>query len=130
METERTHAGLPDARPEIPPEGPAPKSKTLINISKRTFIQVTALLLGLMILAIVLTYLIPKGSFGELPDGSPDYSVYTVREDIRGISPVKGIFAGIDLCRSVIGAVIHGNLRTNNLSCQQVISRDRHTEDH
>ena len=48
------------------------RNATLINISKKTFIQVTCLLLGLMILAIVLTYVIPKGEFGTLADGSPD----------------------------------------------------------
>jgi len=69
--------------------------KPLINISRNTFIQVTLLLVCLMILAIVLTYVIPKGSFGTLEDGSTDYSVYTVRDDIKGINILKGIFAPV-----------------------------------
>ncbi|MBO7408103.1 MAG: hypothetical protein J6V14_10790, partial [Clostridia bacterium] len=69
------------------------RNATLINISKKTFIQVTCLLLGLMILAIVLTYVIPKGEFGTLADGSPDYSAYIPRDDIKGVNIVKGIFA-------------------------------------
>ncbi|MBQ2306665.1 MAG: hypothetical protein II184_04040, partial [Clostridia bacterium] len=69
------------------------RGATLINISKKTFIQVTCLLLGLMVLAIVLTYVIPKGEFGTLPDGSPDYSAYIPRGDIKGVNIAKGIFA-------------------------------------
>ena len=69
------------------------RGATLINISKKTFIQVTCLLLGLMVLAIVLTYVIPKGEFGTLADGSPDYSAYIPRGDIKGVNIAKGIFA-------------------------------------
>ena len=68
-------------------------NKTLINISKKTFIQVTALLLGLLIAAIALTYVIPAGSFGEKADGSIDYSIYYGLDDNRGIALWKGILA-------------------------------------
>ena len=67
--------------------------KALINISKKTFIQVTVLLLCLMITAIVLTYVIPKGEFGKTAAGETDYSVYVRSEDQSGINILKGIFA-------------------------------------
>ena len=48
----------------------------LIDLPKKTVVQVTALLVSIMLVSIVLTYIIPGGQFGTLPDGSPDYSVY------------------------------------------------------
>ncbi len=71
------------------------KNKTLINISKKTFIQVTALLLALLVFSIVLTYVIPAGRFGTNPDGTVDYSVYEKAEGVRGIPLWKGILAPI-----------------------------------
>ena len=47
------------------------KASTLINISVKTFIQVTVLLLCLTALAIALTYIVPKGSFATLLTGVP-----------------------------------------------------------
>lgn len=60
-----------------------PKKK-LINISEKTFFQVAALLAALMLLAILMTCLLPKGEFGTLPDGSPDYLSYQRRDDLGG----------------------------------------------
>ena len=57
------------------------KKKTLINISKKTFISVSALLLGLLFFSIILTYLIPKGDFGVLPDGGVNYLEYIPRSN-------------------------------------------------
>ena len=71
------------------------KNKTLINISKKTFIQVTALLLALLVVSIVLTYVIPAGRFGTNPDGTVDYSVYEKVEGVRGIPLWKGILAPV-----------------------------------
>ena len=71
------------------------KKKALIDISKKTFIQVTALLLGLLIVAIVLTYVIPAGSFGVKADGSVDYSVYQQADGANGIAIWKGILAPV-----------------------------------
>lgn len=68
---------------------------TLINIPKRSFIEVTLLLLFLMTLSIVLTYIVPRGEFGVLPDGSTDYTNYIHRDDLSGIPLVKGIFAPV-----------------------------------
>ena len=71
------------------------KKKTLINISKKTFIQVTGLLVSLLIFSIILTYIVPKGTFGTLPDGSTDYLTYIPRSDVKGINLVRGIFAPV-----------------------------------
>ncbi|MBQ3417247.1 MAG: hypothetical protein IJH32_05380 [Ruminococcus sp.] len=71
------------------------KEKSLINISRKTFIQVTALLLGLLILSIVLTYIIPAGSFGVSADGSLDYSVFEYLEGVKGIEIWKGVLAPV-----------------------------------
>ncbi len=65
----------------------------LIDLSKKTVIQITALLATFMIVSIVLTYIIPGGEFGTLPDGSPDYTVYIRRDDFSGVPILKGIFA-------------------------------------
>lgn len=71
------------------------KKKALIDISKKTFIQVTALLLGLLIVAIVLTYVIPGGSFGTHADGSVDYSTYHALKGSGGIELWKGVLAPV-----------------------------------
>ena len=68
--------------------------KALINVSKKTFIQVTLLLIALMIAAIVMTYVIPGGEFGKLEDGGVDYLDYK-QTDGSGINILKGIFAPI-----------------------------------
>ena len=69
------------------------KEKALIDISLKTFIQVAVLLVVLAATAIVLTYVIPAGRFGTLPDGGTDYSVYERIEGSQGISIWKGILA-------------------------------------
>ncbi len=69
--------------------------RTLINISKKTFIEVAVLLAVLLIGAIVLTYVLPKGEFGLLPDGTPDYLRYIRRDDLGGIPIWQGILAPV-----------------------------------
>ena len=71
------------------------KKKTLINISRKTFFQVTSLLVSLLFFSIILTYVVPKGTFGTLTDGSTDYLTYIPRSDIKGIGLLKGIFAPV-----------------------------------
>ncbi|MBQ3830734.1 MAG: hypothetical protein II813_07455 [Spirochaetales bacterium] len=71
------------------------KRKTLINISRKTFIQVTALLLGLLVFSIVLTYVVPKGKFGTLPSGEVNYLEYIPIDDAGGISVIRGILAPV-----------------------------------
>ena len=67
----------------------------LISINTRTFLQVTALLFALLIAAVVLTYLIPRGNFGILPDGSADYLTYIPRPDLGGIPILRGLLAPV-----------------------------------
>ncbi len=71
------------------------EKKALISISQKTFFQVVALLLGLVVVAIILTYIVPRGSFGVLPDGSPDYLDYTRRNDLSGIPVWQGLLAPV-----------------------------------
>ena len=71
------------------------KKRNLINISTKTFIGVIILLAVLIAVSIVLTYVVPKGYFGTLPDGSTDYSSYTVSEDQSGIPLLQGILAPV-----------------------------------
>ena len=73
----------------------ADRNTVLLNISKKSFVQVTLLLLCLMILAIAMTYFVPKGEFGTLADGSVDYLDYRPRTDLGGISLIKGILAPV-----------------------------------
>ena len=68
---------------------------TLISISRKSFIQVTLLLLGLLALSILLTYLIPKGEFGMLPDEQINYLDYTRRDDLSGIPLWQGLLAPV-----------------------------------
>ena len=69
--------------------------KPLINIPKKAFLQVTALLFGLLVLSIVLTYLIPAGTFGTLENGEPDYLNYLPLPERGGIPVWKGLLAPI-----------------------------------
>ena len=71
------------------------KNRNLIDISTKTFVQVVLLLAALMLVAIVLTYLVPKGEFGVLADGSTDYLSYTRRGDIAGIPIWQGLLAPV-----------------------------------
>lgn len=71
------------------------KKKALLNISRKTFIEVTVLLAALLLVSIVLTYVVPRGSFGLLPDGQPDYLAYTRRNDLSGIPVWKGLLAPV-----------------------------------
>ena len=70
-------------------------NRTLINISKKTFVEVAVLLVVLLAASIVLTYLVPRGEFGALPDGSPDYLQYIRRDDLPGIPWYQGVFAPV-----------------------------------
>ncbi len=67
--------------------------KTLINISKKTFIEVTVLLCVLLIVSVILTYLVPKGEFGVLPGGETDYLAYRRLDRQSGIPLWQGLLA-------------------------------------
>lgn len=82
------------------------RTETLINLSTKTFIQVVVLLFVLMLAAIVLTYVIPKGAFGTSPDGTTDFSVYTPVEGAKGIPIWKGLLAPILVFGSANGLTL------------------------
>ena len=69
------------------------KNNKLINISKKTFIGVAILLFALMIVAIVLTYTLPKGQFGTFENGETDYTTFIDLGREGGINIFKGIFS-------------------------------------
>ncbi len=71
------------------------KKKTLVNLSIKTFIQVVTLLFVLMLAAIVLTYVVPKGEFGIKADGTTDYLDYRPIENAKGIPVWKGLLAPV-----------------------------------
>ena len=74
------------------------KERKLIDISTKTFISVLSLLFLLMVGAIILTYVLPKGEFNTMiVDGEEvvDYSSYNRIEDASGINIFKGIFSFI-----------------------------------
>ena len=73
----------------------AKKERTLISISEKSFIQVCCLLLGLLVISVILTYVVPKGAFGTLTDGSPDYLDYIRLDDKGGIPIWQGLLAPI-----------------------------------
>ena len=69
------------------------KNNKLINISKKTFIGVAILLFLLMAVAIVLTYVLPKGEFAVLENGETDYHTLIDLGKEGGINIFKGIFS-------------------------------------
>ena len=73
-------------------------NKKLINISTHTFIVALVMLASLMVFAIVLTYVIPRGEYSVIiQDGEEiiDYTSYHRLEGTSGINILKGIFAPI-----------------------------------
>ena len=69
------------------------KNNKLINISKKTFIGVAILLFLLMAVAIILTYVLPKGEFATLENGETDYNTLIDLGKEGGINIFKGIFS-------------------------------------
>ncbi|MBR0227856.1 MAG: hypothetical protein IJQ62_05845 [Clostridia bacterium] len=67
--------------------------KKLIDISQKTFLQVVLLLAGLMLLAILMTYIVPRGAFGVLPDGKADYTAYHEISGAGGIPLWQGLLS-------------------------------------
>ena len=97
--------------------------RSLVDLSTKTFIQVVALLFALMLVAIILTYVIPKGRFRVDADGCIDYLAY---EEIKGAGgipfssrdphlPVPG-FPGVEAAPVLVfsclpKAAIYGKMR-------------------
>ena len=67
----------------------------IINISKKTFINVLIILGTLMILTIILTYVVPKGAYNIDSNGNVLYDEYVSMPDVKGINIFKGIFSPI-----------------------------------
>jgi len=69
----------------------------VVNISKKTFLNVVILFSVLLVLSIVATYLIPRGMFslieGENGALVEDYNSYVALDGQSGINIFKGIFA-------------------------------------
>ena len=72
------------------------RERTLINISKKTFTHVMILLFALLVLSIVLTYVLPRGSFPRNPETEEitDYNGYKQTDD-SGIPLWKGLLAPV-----------------------------------
>ena len=62
---------------------------------RKNFISVLIILVSLLLISVVLTYVLPKGEFGILDDGNPDYSTVTILKDAGGIPLWKGILAPV-----------------------------------
>lgn len=83
------------------------KERTLINISKKTFVQVMLLLFALLVLSIVLTYVLPRGTFPRDPQTGEitDYNGY-MRTDDGGIPLWKGLLAPVLVLTSNIELIM------------------------
>lgn len=81
----------------------------VINISKKTFINVLIILFSLIIVSIGITYIVPKGTFEVINiDGEItfNYSKYIPLENESGINIFKGLFAPILILGSSDGLSI------------------------
>lgn len=67
----------------------------VVDISKKSFLSAVFVLLGFMIVATVLTFVLPKGKFAVGLDGTVDYTNYVTMPDAGGINVLKAIFAPI-----------------------------------
>ena len=70
-------------------------NKKLINISKHTFITALIMLVSLMVLAIVLTYVLPRGELQTQTVDGKEKLVYVPLEGVSGINIFKGIASPI-----------------------------------
>lgn len=82
--------------------------RTLISISKRTFIEVTILLSVLLIVSVIMTYVVPKGEFGLTDSGETNYLDYRLRADLGGIPLWRGLLAPVLVFFSSDGITLIG----------------------
>lgn len=75
------------------------KNNKIIDINKKSFINILIMLEVLVLIAIIITYLIPKGTFLTTIDQTgnvvTDYSKYIKLPDQKGINIFKGLFGFI-----------------------------------
>ena len=71
----------------------------IIDINKKSYIGIVCILASLIILAIAITYFVPKGQFGTTTDefGNiiTDFNNFIKFDEAKGINIFKGIFAPI-----------------------------------
>ena len=67
----------------------------VVDISKKSFLSAVFVLLGFMLVATVLTFVLPKGKFAVGVDGTIDYTNYVSMPDAGGINVLKAIFSPI-----------------------------------
>lgn len=69
----------------------------IIDINKKSFISIVGMLATLMITSIIITYIVPKGTFDtsidEFGNEIIDYTKYISLPDSKGINVIKGIFS-------------------------------------
>ena len=82
----------------------------VLNISKKSFVNVIIILLVLIVASIAITYIVPRGTFETIIDAEGntviDYSQYIPLVDASGINIFKGLFAPILLLGSKDGLSI------------------------
>ncbi len=75
------------------------KNNKIIDINKKSFINILIMLFSLIVVAIVITYVVPKGTFGtkinEYGEIITDYSNFIKLPDKSGINILKGLFGFI-----------------------------------
>ena len=75
------------------------KNNKIIDINKKSYIGILIMLASLIVISIIITYIIPKGTFGttinEFGEEVVDYSNYIKYTDKSGINILKGIFSPI-----------------------------------
>ena len=67
----------------------------VVDISKKSFLSAVLVLLGFMVVAAVLTFVLPKGKFAVGLDGTVDYNNYVSMPEAGGINVLKAIFSPI-----------------------------------
>ena len=71
----------------------------IIDINKKTYISILIMLASLIVLSIVITYVVPKGTFesyiNEFGEVIYDYTKYIKLPDQEGINIFKGLFSPI-----------------------------------
>ena len=70
------------------------KKQKIVDISTKSFLSAIAVLLFFLVLATVLTYVLPKGKFFVGENGETDYSKY-LAIDASGINIFKAIFSPV-----------------------------------
>lgn len=71
------------------------KKNKVVDISKKSFLTAVIVLLAFMVVATILTFVLPKGRFAVNADGEVDYSAFISLGSDGGINVLKAIFSPI-----------------------------------